>query len=69
MESLAVLWQSATLLVHGEDWIARAFVNARLADRQYHQYGTLDRSTDAKAIVERARPAVTPLKVNPAMQA
>jgi len=54
MESLAVLWQCATLLVHGEDWIARAFVNARLADRQYHQYGTLDKATDVKAIVDRA---------------
>lgn len=54
MESLAVLWQSATLLVHGEDWIARAFVDARLADRQYHQYGTLDTATDVKAIIDRA---------------
>lgn len=54
METLALLWQSATLLVHGEDWIAQAFVSARLADGQYHQYGTLARSTNVKAIVERA---------------
>lgn len=54
METLALLWQSATLLVHGEDWIAQAFVSNRLADRQYHQYGTLHRSVDARAIVERA---------------
>lgn len=54
METLALLWQSATLLVYGEGWIAKAFVTARLAQRQYHQYGTLDNSIDAKAIVQRA---------------
>lgn len=54
METLALLWQSATLLVHGEDWIAQAFVSTRLADKQYHQYGTLDKSINVKAIVERA---------------
>jgi putative acyl-CoA dehydrogenase len=54
MESLALLWQSATLLVFGDDWIAKAFVTARLADKQYHQYGTLDPSIDVSAIVKRA---------------
>lgn len=54
MESLALLWQSATLLVYGEGWIAEAFVSARLAGQQYHQYGTLDKSIDVNAIVQRA---------------
>ena len=54
MESLALLWQSATLLVYGEAWIAQAFVSARLAQKQYHQYGTLDKSIDVQAIVQRA---------------
>ena len=54
MESLALLWQSATLLVHAQDWIAQAFVSTRLADKHYHQYGTLDSAIDARAIVERA---------------
>jgi putative acyl-CoA dehydrogenase len=54
MESLALLWQSATLLVYGEEWIAQAFVSARLAEKQYHQYGTLDKEIDVQAIVRRA---------------
>jgi putative acyl-CoA dehydrogenase len=54
MESLALLWQSATLLVHGEALIAQAFVSSRLAPAQYHQYGTLYSSIDVKAIVQRA---------------
>lgn len=54
MESLALLWQSATLLVYGESLIAQAFVSTRLADKQYHQYGTLDKSIDVLAIVKRA---------------
>ena len=54
MESLALLWQSATLLVYGEDWIADAFVSARLANKHYHQYGTLNKSVDVAAIVKRA---------------
>jgi putative acyl-CoA dehydrogenase len=54
MESLAILWQASTLLVYGQDMVAQAFVNSRLADRQYYQYGTLDASVDAKAIVQRA---------------
>ena len=54
MESLALLWQSATLLVYGEAWIAQAFVSARLAEKQYHQYGTLDKAIDVQAIVRRA---------------
>ncbi|WP_416307407.1 acyl-CoA dehydrogenase family protein [Neptunicella sp. SCSIO 80796] len=53
MEQLALLWQAATLQVYGEQWIAEAFVSARLSDKQYHQYGTLDKSIDASAIVER----------------
>jgi len=54
MESLALLWQSATLLVYGEPWIAEVFVEARLRDRQYHQYGTLDASVKVQAIVARS---------------
>lgn len=54
MESLALLWQSATLLIYGEDFIAQAFVNTRLAHKQYHHYGTLNSAVDAAAIVKRA---------------
>jgi putative acyl-CoA dehydrogenase len=41
-------------MVYGDDWIAKAFITARLADKQYHQYGTLDPSIDVSAIVKRA---------------
>lgn len=54
MEQLALAWQAATLLCYGEQWIADAFIQARLSARHCHQYGTLPVSVDARAIVDRA---------------
>ncbi|GGD51305.1 acyl-CoA dehydrogenase family protein [Lacimicrobium alkaliphilum] len=54
MEKLALAWQASTLLSYGEEWVAEAFVNARLTEQGYHQYGTLPASIDASALVERA---------------
>ena len=54
MEQLALTWQAATLLCYGEDWIAGAFIQARLSQQSFHQYGTLPASVDARAIVDRA---------------
>nr|WP_136252728.1 acyl-CoA dehydrogenase family protein [Ningiella ruwaisensis] len=56
IEDLALLWQSATLLIYGEHSIAKAFIESRLASEQYHQYGTLNADIDLAAIVERAMP-------------
>lgn len=56
MERLALCWQSATLLIYGEPWLAEAFVVSRLNDALYHQYGTLPTSINAKALVARAMP-------------
>lgn len=53
MEQLALAWQAATLLSYGEDWIAGAFIQARLSQQGFHQYGTLPASVDMKAIVDR----------------
>ena len=56
METLALLWQAATLLVYGEKKIAEAFVKARLATANFHQYGCLDSEIDMAYIVERFKP-------------
>ncbi|MCC2617286.1 acyl-CoA dehydrogenase family protein [Aestuariibacter halophilus] len=56
MEQLALLWQSATLLVYGDSMIAEAFVIARLGEGHFHHYGTLPPEVDAKAIIKRAMP-------------
>ncbi|WP_102798979.1 acyl-CoA dehydrogenase family protein [Bowmanella denitrificans] len=58
MEQLALLWQAATLLVYGLPMIAEAFIQARLSDKHYHQYGTLPECIDARAIIARAMPKV-----------
>ncbi|MCW8107717.1 acyl-CoA dehydrogenase family protein [Alteromonas ponticola] len=58
MESIALLWQAATLIRDGEHFIAEAFVKARLAERGFHQYGTLPPDVDAAAIVKRYMPKV-----------
>ncbi|GAB3021007.1 acyl-CoA dehydrogenase family protein [Bowmanella dokdonensis] len=58
MEQLALCWQGATLLVYGEAAIASAFVESRLGQRGWHQYGTLPASVDAAAIVKRMMPKV-----------
>ncbi len=56
MEQLALCWQAATLLVHGEPFIADAFVGARLGGGHFHQYGTLPAEVDTRRIVARAMP-------------
>ncbi|NMH59536.1 acyl-CoA dehydrogenase family protein [Alteromonas ponticola] len=56
MESIALLWQAATLISDGERFIAEAFVKSRLADNAYHQYGTLDSDIDMTRIIQRAMP-------------
>ncbi|QUJ67465.1 acyl-CoA dehydrogenase family protein [Photobacterium sp. GJ3] len=56
MEHLALLWQSATLLVYGDPQIAQAFVRARLSERSSYQFGTLPADIDTQYIIERALP-------------
>ena len=52
MQHLALCWQAATLLLHGEDWIAEAFVRARLGQGSL-QFGCLPEGINTQAIVER----------------
>ncbi|WP_229680730.1 acyl-CoA dehydrogenase family protein [Marinobacterium zhoushanense] len=57
IESLALAWQGATLLRHGESMIAEAFISARLcSDGQ--MYGTLPANIDCSALIARAQPKV-----------
>ncbi|WP_151173132.1 acyl-CoA dehydrogenase family protein [Pseudoalteromonas ruthenica] len=56
MESLALLWQGATLLIYGDPLIADAFVRSRLAPQSHHQYGTLNENIDMQAIIKRFMP-------------
>ena len=58
VERLALAWQAATLLNHGEADIAAAFVAARLAGGSGLMYGTLPPAVDCRAIVMRARPVL-----------
>ncbi|MDO6707692.1 acyl-CoA dehydrogenase family protein [Photobacterium sp. 1_MG-2023] len=56
MEHLALLWQSATLLVYGDPQIAQAFVRARLSEHSSYQFGTLPADIDTQSIIARALP-------------
>ncbi|MCW8093117.1 acyl-CoA dehydrogenase family protein [Alteromonas sp. ASW11-130] len=58
MESIALLWQAATLICDGEPMIAEAFVKSRLGGGGFHQYGTLGADIDLAGIVERFMPKV-----------
>ncbi|MEW9799242.1 acyl-CoA dehydrogenase family protein [Alteromonas sp. CYL-A6] len=60
MEQLAVCWQAATLITYGEPLVAAAFVNGRLGQNHYHQYGNLPDDTDFLAIIRRAMPQTRP---------
>ncbi|MBN7821726.1 acyl-CoA dehydrogenase family protein [Bowmanella yangjiangensis] len=52
LQHLALCWQAATLLLHGEGWIAEAFVRARLGQSSL-QFGCLPEGINTQAIVER----------------
>jgi putative acyl-CoA dehydrogenase len=56
VEKLALAWQAATLIRHGDPLIAGAFVASRIAEVKPQHYGTLPAGIDTAAIVERARP-------------
>ncbi|MDF2180112.1 acyl-CoA dehydrogenase family protein [Aliiglaciecola sp. CAU 1673] len=56
MESLARLWQAATLIQYGEPMVADAFVKARI-EQPGVQFGTLPVGIDCQAIIARHLPA------------
>ncbi|MHB1834585.1 MAG: acyl-CoA dehydrogenase family protein, partial [Solirubrobacteraceae bacterium] len=56
-EELALALQGSLLVRHAPPALADAFCAARLAGGGGHAYGTLPRSVDAAAIVDRALPA------------
>ncbi|MFC3093931.1 DNA alkylation response protein [Alteromonas sediminis] len=56
MESLAILWQAATLLLYGEKWVADAFIAARIVNKSGAMYGTLPEDIDCLALIKRAHP-------------
>ncbi|WP_404340998.1 acyl-CoA dehydrogenase family protein [Pseudoalteromonas mariniglutinosa] len=56
IETLALLWQGATLLIYGDEEIAKAFIKARFSNTGFHQYGTLPSDIDMAKIVTRFMP-------------
>ncbi len=55
-ERMALLWQAALLVSHAPNFVADAFVASRLGNRSGHTIGTLPRTAQLQAIVERASP-------------
>jgi putative acyl-CoA dehydrogenase len=58
VERMALALQASLLLRHSPPFVADAFCASRLAGDWGAAFGTLPASTDFKAILERARPAV-----------
>lgn len=55
VETMALLWQSATLIQYSDAAVASAFVDSRLANR-HAMFGCLPESVDMAYIIQRARP-------------
>ena len=58
VERMALILQGALLVRHGHPAVADAFVTSRLGGDWGHAFGTLPRSTDFAAIIDRAVPKV-----------
>jgi putative acyl-CoA dehydrogenase len=58
VEAMALLLQASLLVRHAPAFVADAFCASRLSDDRGRAFGTLPSGLDARAIVERARPAV-----------
>jgi putative acyl-CoA dehydrogenase len=56
VEQMALVFQGALLVQHGHSAIADAFCATRLSGDWGRAFGTLPRSVDATAIIERSRP-------------
>jgi putative acyl-CoA dehydrogenase len=57
VEQMALVFQASLLVRHAPSPVAEAFSASRLGEGTWGRaYGTLPRGTDARAIVERARP-------------
>jgi len=56
VEQMALVFQGALLVQHGNSAVADAFCATRLAGDWGRAFGTLPRSVDAVAIIERSRP-------------
>jgi len=57
VELLALTWQAALLVQHGDAAVANAFVGSRLGGDWGRQFGTLPASSDLATIARRAVPA------------
>lgn len=58
VENMALAWQAATLIEHGDSKVAELFVRTRLVGRPGHMYGTLPAGSDVLYVIERAKPAI-----------
>ncbi|MCL4112047.1 UNVERIFIED_CONTAM: hypothetical protein GTU68_001615 [Idotea baltica] len=57
VELLALTWQAALLVQHGDAAVANAFVGSRLGGDWGRQFGTLPASSDLATVARRAVPA------------
>ncbi len=58
VESMALLWQGATLIQFSTQDVAHAFVRSRLGGQGGHMYGTLSQDAAMELIIARAEPKV-----------
>ncbi|WP_298439034.1 acyl-CoA dehydrogenase family protein [uncultured Ferrimonas sp.] len=56
MESMALLWQAATLLQYSEPWLAQQFCLARLQQPSALMFGALPQQIEMARIIARATP-------------
>ncbi|WP_428242610.1 acyl-CoA dehydrogenase family protein [Gynuella sp.] len=59
VESLALAWQAAMLIEHGDGRVADLFVRSRLALNPGSMYGTLPPGSDCAYVIERAQPSIS----------
>ena len=58
VETMALLWQAATLIQFSVSYVAEAFVASRLAAEHGYMYGTMPEHTAFREIMARAKPNI-----------
>ncbi|MEW8069478.1 MAG: acyl-CoA dehydrogenase family protein [Candidatus Thiodiazotropha sp.] len=58
VESMALLWQAATLIQFSDATIAESFVLSRLAHNHSYMYGTLPEHIPFRTIIQRTKPKI-----------
>ncbi|MEW8462769.1 MAG: acyl-CoA dehydrogenase family protein [Candidatus Thiodiazotropha endolucinida] len=58
VETMALLWQAATLIQFSDATIAESFILSRLAHHHSYMYGTLPEHIPFRTIIQRAKPKI-----------